>query len=1151
MKKKSKLIIPWCFSPGMKKILIQMKLTCAFILLAMVQTFAIDSYSQTTMLSLTMSNSAVKDVLAQIEDQSEFYFLYSSKVIDVDRKVDVQVENNRIDAILNDLFQGTDVLYAIEGRQIVLTTSEISGQSTNTQKSRITGKVTSTTGESLLGVTVAVKGTTVGTTTDNDGKFSITVPEGATKMIFSFIGMETQEILIGSLKEINVVMDITNIGIDEVVAIGYGTQRKSDVTGAMIRVGEDELKSRPVANTFEAMQGKAAGVDITSNERPGEIGAINIRGVRSLTASNTPLYVVDGIPVMSNSGIETLNPSDIESIDVLKDASATAIYGSRGANGVIIVTTKKGKEGKLSFNYSGTVTFETIQDRNTMMDADEYLTWRRWAYYYLDPTKYPRGDQPTQDNDYKIFLGANDPYAWNNILKGYSGGAWDGSKVETTDWTSMVTQTGISNEHNISASGGTDKMKAYCSFGYLDVEGTQKGQSYTRYTSKASIDLNPIKWFEMGVSINTTYSNQQYGQSNTGGQVSGPGSIYAAANNNLPYAIPYDVNGNRITYPGGDDMIKTAVNEWEYTDNQRTMLRVLGSLYAQLNIAPGLKYRVNFGPDFRYYRNGIYIDAMSVNRVGSPNYASLRNENDFSWTLDNLIYYDKKIEKHTFGVTLLQTASAWNNNFSYMRAIGIPFASQKWNALNMTNVKSLDNWDSGITDRQLMSYMGRFNYGFNDRFLVTLSGRWDGASQLAAGHKWAFFPSAALAWRLDQEQWVKNVGWISQLKARIGVGTTGNSAISPYKTKGGVISLFYPYGTSATAGYVPTESLITDGDLPMANENLGWETTTQYNLGIDFSLLKGRVSGVLDLYASHTTDLLLQMNIPALNGFFTTYDNVGETKNKGVDMTLNTVNVKTRNFAWETSINAAWQKDEIVSLANGKSDDISNLWFIGESLGVVYGYESNGLWKEADTEEMAKFNANGHKFQIGGSRPVDQNGDYKIDANNDRKIIGNTRPHWTVGMTNTITYKNLDFSFFLYGRLGYTYNSGGEWQGGRYVQRSISYYNENNKDAEYQKPIYNVGVGDAYYNIMGYRSGSFVKIRNINLGYTFPKSIANKLGLQTLRVYGQAKNPGMLFSKIDWLDMDLSRAGNGTTNDPVVGVSTWNRGFVFGVNVGF
>lgn len=1007
----------------------------------------------------------------------------------------------------------------------------------NTPMLTVTGKVINAeSGLPISGVSVLIKGENIGTQTDGQGAYRINLTRGQ-KLIFRFIGFIEQELTVTE-STLNVSLNPLTSELDEVVVVGYNTVKKSDLTGAVSSIGEKEIRSMPVTNVIQAIQGKVAGVDITSNERPGEIGQINIRGVRSLSASNSPLYVVDGIPLMSSSGIETLNPADIESVDILKDASATAIYGSRGANGVVQITTKKGKAGRTTMNYSGTATVENIHNRTNMMTADEYLTWRRWAYYYTDPIQYPRGDQPTKDNDFKIFLGANDPFAWNNILQGWTSGTWDGSKVETTDWTEMVTQTAVTNEHNLSVSGGSDKAKAYGSFGYLNNKGTMKGQDYSRYTSKISVDVQPLNWFEMGASINAAYSDQQFGQSTTGGQVSGPGSIFAAANNVFPYAVPYDDDGNRITFPGGDDLVKTSVDEWKYTDNERKMFRALGSLYAQINILPGLKYRINFGPDFRSYKNGIFIDEMSVNRLGSPNLASLANQNDFSWTLDNLLYYDKTVGEHTMGLTLLQTTSEWTYNSSYMRAIGIPLPSQKWNALNLTNVKALDSWDSDLTERQMMSYMGRFNYGFANKYLLTVSGRWDGASQLAEGHKWAFFPSAAFAWRLDQEEWLKSINWVNQMKVRLGVGTTGNSAIDPYQTKGGIVSLFYPYGGSANTGYVPSEFQIADGDLAMANPDLGWEKTTQYNLGLDFSMFANRLSGSVDLYTSHTKDLLMAMSIPSLTGYTTTYANIGETKNRGVDITLSTVNIRTNDFKWETTFNAGWQKDEIVSLSNGKEDDISNNWFIGQGIGVIYGYESNGLWHEGDEAEMQKFNANGHGFQVGLSRPVDQNGDYKIDPNEDRVIIGHTRPRWTVGMTNSLTYKDFDLSIFLYGRLGYTFNTNGEWQGGRYVQRSISYYNENNKNADYQKPIYNVAGGDPYYNILGYRSGSFIKIRNINLGYNFPKRISDKLQLENLKIYVQARNPGMLFSKIDWLDMDL-------------GGSTWNRGFVFGLNVGF
>ena len=1017
------------------------------------------------------------------------------------------------------------------------------------QNKTITGLVVDGNGESIIGASVLVKGTTNGIITDIDGKFTLNdVPEAGVIQI-SYIGYKTQEISAKNKANLKVVLVEDNEMLDEVVVVGYGVQKKSDVTGAMIRVGSEELNSRPVANAFEAMQGKAAGVDIVSNERPGEVGTINVRGVRSLSASNTPLYVVDGIPLMSNSGIETLNPQDIESIDVLKDASATAIYGSRGANGVILVTTKSGKEGKMSLNYSGTVTIENLQDYSEMMNSAEYIDWRRWAYYYKEPNKYPRGDQPTKDSDYLIFNGAKDPYAWRNFEKGWAGGSWNGAAVPTTDWADMVTQTGITHEHTLSASGGSEKVKGYASIGYLNNEGTVKGQSYTRYTAKVSLDMDPTKWFKMGLNINGTFSNQQYGSSAQAvGQMvkDRPSNLYAASTSLYPYAVPYDDEGNRIDYPGGDDKVKTIVDEWNYSENERRMFRAIGSLYAQLDLGEiysplkGLRYRFNFGPDFRYYRNGSFQDAKSVSREGT-NRAKLSNSSDFSWTLDNLIYYDREIGKHSFGVTLLQSATKYRYEESSMAAINIPLPSAKWNALSKKNISALDDWSSGLTEKQLLSYMFRLNYDYNNKYLLTVSGRWDGASQLAQGNKWAFFPSAALGWRLDQEGFLQDISWINQLKLRVGVGVTGNSAIDPYQTKGAVVPVYYPFGASPTPGFVASESIAKDGNVAMANKDLTWEKTTQYNIGVDYSVLNGRISGVLDFYTSRTTDLLMEMTIPSLNGYTNTYANVGKTSNIGIDLTLNTVNVKTRSFEWSTSINAAWQKDKIDELANGKEDDINNSWFIGQALGVIYGYQSAGIWKEEDAAEMAKFNAKGHSFQAGMARPVDQNGDYKIDPNDDRVVIGHTRPRWTFGMTNTFSYKNFDLSVMLYGRFDYMVDTGGEWQGGRYTQRKINYNNETNKNAEYQKPIHDDGGGDPYYQILGYKNGSFLKVRNISLGYTFPQTLVKKWNLSNLKVYVQAKNPGRIFSNIDFLELDASQ--NLT--------STWNRGFTIGLNVGF
>lgn len=509
---------------------------------------------------------------------------------------------------------------------------------------KVSGNVIDEMGNPIIGASVIVKGTSMGSVTDFDGNFEIPNVQPNATLVISYIGYVTQEINLGGRRSINVTLLEDKKVLEEVVVVGYGVQKKSDVTGAMTSVTSEDLNSRPISNALEGMQGKAAGVDIRTSDRPGEMGDVYIRGVRSLSASSSPLYVVDGVPlngtvgrtheesqdgVAARSGqLESLNPQDIESIEVLKDASATAIYGSRGANGVVLITTKKGKEGKFTVSYSGSMTIDKLKDRTDWTSASEYITWRRWAYYYRDPNQYPRGDQPTIENDKVIFNAGGDKYAWANIEKGWAGGSWDGSKVQTTDWASYVTQTGFSMDHTISASGGSEKSQSYISVGWLDNRGTIKGQDYNRYTAKVSNDTKPFKWLSLGATINATYSIQNYGMSNDGGTTSGPRSAYAAAMRNLPYAVPFDDEGNRIEYPGADTKIKTVVDEWKYSTDERKTFRAFGSFYGIINIGEiweplkGLQYKINFGPDYRSYRGGIFNSATSTNREGT-NYVSL------------------------------------------------------------------------------------------------------------------------------------------------------------------------------------------------------------------------------------------------------------------------------------------------------------------------------------------------------------------------------------------------------------------------------------------------------------------------------------------------------------------------------------------------
>ncbi|MDT0688916.1 TonB-dependent receptor [Salegentibacter sp. F188] len=1027
------------------------------------------------------------------------------------------------------------------------------------QEKTVTGVVTDQDGIPMPGVNVMLRGTSEGTQTDFDGEYSLEASPGDV-LVFSFIGTTTIERTIGQSDNYNVVLEQDNAILEEVVVVGYGTQKKSDVTGAVSSVSSEELLTQPVSNVFEALQGKAAGVDITSNQRPGTIGTVRIRGNRSLTASNAPLYVVDGVPLLSASAIETINPRDIASIDVLKDASATAVYGSRGANGVIIVTTKKGKTGRFSLNYSGTATASEIVDRAPAMSAGDFIEFRRWAAYNLDPEVYANPNSPTRENDALIFDSALDGQtSRDNVLQGWENGNFNPSRVTNTDWTDYVTQTGILNEHTISASGGTEKMKAYASVGYLNNKGTQKGQFYERYTANVSTTIDPVEWFSLDANFNLSWSEQDYGFSTLGGRSSsGPNAIYGAAKSIYNFAVPYDNDGNLVINPGGESTIYTVMNEWDKSTQLSQTMRGLGSISATFDIGEmwrpleGLRYKINFGPDFRHWREGVYIDGTSAHRINSDgsegtNFARLNNRRDLSWTLDNQINYNRTIaDVHNFDVTLLQTASSWNIENSQMSANNIPKESMLWNnfgAIDITNSENNAGMGSGLNERQLSSYMMRVHYGFDDRYLLTVSGRWDGASQLGEGRKWDFFSSAAFAWRLDQEDFLADTDWVNMLKLRLGYGTTGNSAVDPYETKGDILSVFLPFnGMSNQIGYTTNEPYYSGDQLSMANPNIGWEKTTQYNIGLDFGLFNNRVSGNLNAYRSFTSDLLMSVNIPTLTGFPSTIANIGKTNNRGVEVSLNVIPIETEDgFYWESNFNAAWQVDEIDELAYGENDMVDNNWFIGESIGVIYAYDNEGIWQDTpqDQAEIELWNANGYSFTPGNVRPRDLDGDYEMTID-DRTILGNTNPRWTLGWNNSFGYKGFELSMLIISRLDYTASIGGEAMTARSNQREVDYWTPDNPNSNFQKPILGQATSgslDEFSGLLGIRDAGFVKIRNISLGYNFSPEFNSRMGLNNFRIYVQALNPGSIYQAVDWYDFDVNS-------------SIFNRSFSLGLDIG-
>jgi len=1019
-------------------------------------------------------------------------------------------------------------------------------------QSSFKGKVIDSNGNAIIGAAVMAQGTTNGVVTDVNGAFEIRVAPKA-KLEVSCIGFATQ-VVEATANMVVTLQDDTQM-LEETVVVGYGTMKKSDVTGAMVSVTSQELTANPVLNAVEALQGKAAGVVVsTANMRPGSTGSIVIRGANALSTAS-PLVVIDGI-VGQSVGLDMINPQDIESIDILKDASATAIYGARGGNGVILVTTKRGKGGKLSLNYSGTVTADKIYDVTPMMNAADYIEWRRWGYYYAGLGV--SANEPTLANDRKLFTTyGDDPTAWANILKGWGltydqwkngatpTSAWDGSKVTSTDWTQFTDRIGITQEHTLSASGGTDKFNAYVSVGYLNQTGTNIGQDFKRYTFRTSVDVKPVKWFSMGGSINARYSDQLYGIDNSGGIAGNiPSTLHAKARNIFSYALPYDSDGNRVVYPGGDSTIPTVVDEIGKSAANNLSYQFTGSFYAGLDFGQmweplkGLTFKSTFGPQFSLSQSYKYLSADCVNRVsqGSDSVSSNASKK-FSWTIDNILNYNRKFGEHSFDVTLLQEAwSKMETTLYSMSGTGVALGmNQTWWGLNPKTVNTLGSPSyNSLSETQMASYMARVNYSWKNRYIATVSFRYDGASQLGEGHKWAGFPSVALGWRIDQEAFMKDVSWLDQLKLRAGWGRTGNYSVGVYATKDDLSNIIIVHGDSGSTEYYSPSTI--------ANQSLGWETTDQFNVGVDFSFFKGRISGVVDVYRNYTNGLIFNVSLPSVSGYSSTKDNLGKVINRGFDLSLNTINISTSDFNWRSTLNVAFTKNKIVELQNGKEDMVGSNLFIGQSSSVIYTYESAGLWTDSaeDLAEMALFNANGHKFEPGMVRVVDQNNDHKIDANYDRVILGSSRPLWNLSFNNVLTYKNFDLSILLYGNFGFI-TSTGQYQGGREPVIAMEYYNENNKNNitahMYQRPYFNTAGGDSYSSYRFQADGSFLKVRQIALGYNLPRKFVNSLGLSNVKVSAQLKNPFSIFNGAWWTDGDLG--------------STYNKSLVFGLNIGF
>lgn len=1059
------------------------------------------------------------------------------------------------------------------------------------QQKAVRGKVTDKMGLPLPGVSVVVRGTSIGVTTDVNGNFSLQIPPDAAVLLVSFVGMKTQEIPVGSQTVFNIVLEEETIGLDEVVVVGYGTVKKSDVTGALTSVTEKAIKERPVQNAIQAMQGKAAGVDIVSNVRPGETSSINIRGTRSINGSNSPLFVVDGIILMGT--INDINPNDIASIEILKDASATAIYGSRGANGVVLVTTKSGRQGTVSVHYDATLSIDKISSVTDWASAGEAID--RFRLAHVNGGTYKSGANalkyPDPFADIQMF-GNSDPMTLAAIRAGYQWNdpgtfasvktraatteekalgwpdqvpVYNAGDIPTTDWIGLLTKPSQTHNHLLSFTAGTPVSKIYMSVGYLNNDGTQKNQSYERYTFRMNGYITPTQWLNVGTSISASRSIQEYGASNRTGTATYPRDAYGNALSQYLMAKPYDDQGKLIEFPGNNTTIPVwnPLIDIDNAEDHRQATNFNGNLYTEIKFAPWVKYRLNFGTGLRHYRNATFQGSQStLLRRSNPPTSTASYESGESWQymIENLLFFDKKVGVHTLGATLMQSAQYYTSESSNLGASKILYNSSKWYNLGANLNGKPDSYGTGFNESSLQSYMARFNYNLLDRYLLTATGRWDGSSVLATGNKWDFFPSFALAWKLQEESFLKPVKAISELKLRLGWGVTGNSGVGSYTTMGPLTQYNYVFGTAPAIGYIP---------MMMANPELGWEKTAQWNAGLDFGLLKNRLSGSVDLYQSNTSDILMTRDIPPVIGYSSIWYNIGKMKNQGIEISLSSVNIDRRGFRWSTDLNWSTNKEEIVELVNGKEDMVSSGWFIGHPLQVFRTYEVDGLWQDTpeDLAEIAKWAAAGVNFAPGQYKPVEQGTpDYKLTSD-DMVIRGTIRPKWVAGMTNTFSYNNFELSFFMYARIGQSYLSSlipGGITGGNFVGyvRSADpsdFWSPGNNSAKWPQPTTAPKVSvDAVNRATWINNGSFVAVRNISLAYNLPSLVLDKIHIKNLQVYCQLLNPFLFGGEVvkaginpddtnGWISTNsVGDLTGGTNNNTMIIKST-----VFGLRVGF
>lgn len=940
------------------------------------------------------------------------------------------------------------------------------------QSTELTGSVRDADNEPLVGATIQQKGTTVGTVTDFEGNFILTVQGEDPILLVTYTGYLSTEVPVGNQTSFEIELEENTATLDEIVVVGYGIQKKRDVTAAIASVGAEEIRDIATSSSVNAIQGQVSGVDIVSGGgRPGQNPRIRIRGRRSLDADNDPLFVIDGIPQTSGTdAIADINPQDIESMEILKDAAATAIYGSRGANGVIIVTTKRGKAGRTIVTYDGYYGITEPTNTIDMMNGAEFAALKRES----QRTSY----NGTIPEDEVVF---EDPTELESIAMGRS-----------TNFQDLVLDDGWQMNHQLGVRGGSENTQYNMSVGYFDEQGIISNQDFRRFTARVNLDQKIGRIFQVGVSFTASNSTQNWGSNAT--------IVEAIANN--PLGVPFNEDGSVRFLPTNDGIRTNPLAELEpnaYID-ERKATRIFAPVYIKAEFIPGLTVTSTFGPDLRYERRGEFRASLTNDNRGGPADAEIENIERFGYTWENLVNYTRDVGTNdNFGLTFLQSIQSSRFERQKSEVLNLPYEEQLFYNIGTAEVKG--NLSSFLEEWSLASFLGRANYNINGKYLLQASLRADGSSRLAEGNKWAYFPGFSAGWRIGAEPFLAGVGWINDLKLRASYGEVGNTSVDPYQTQGALQRTTYAWDESPAFGFALQ-------DIP--NANLTWEVSKTFNIGVDFDVLNGRFNGSVEWYRTNTDDILLERNLPPTSGYSDVLQNIGSTRTTGVELGLGAaILANPSGLNWSVDFNVSTYEEEITELAledeNGNPiDDIGSQRFIGQPLRVFFDYDKIGIYQLGE-EDIADQLENKVPGEI---RLRDVNGDGIIDPD-DRIILGSDVPDFFGGITNRFSYRGFDLSIFFFFRQGQliqsNFHSSNNSLFARYNNLDVDYWTVDNPTNANPRPNQNQ-ERPRNNSTLTYFDGSFLKLRNVQLGYNLPAAASSKLGLSNLRFYVSGQN---------------------------------------------